>query len=74
MQTIQALLLKNKQIQDSKSKVKEKSWKDALNQLSQMGNSLDNLADYIQINFNQNDLIDFKIKENAEKYENMTPI
>jgi len=39
-----------------------------------MGNSLDNLADYIQINFNQNDLIDFKIKENAEKYENMTPI
>ena len=34
MQTIQALLLKNKQIEDSKSKKKEESWKDALNQLS----------------------------------------
>jgi len=34
MQTIQALLLKNKQIEDSKSKKKEESWKDALKQLS----------------------------------------
>lgn len=48
-------MILHKKIDDKKRQKSQeigKNWKDALKELSQMGQSLDNLHEYIQINFN----------------------
>jgi uncharacterized protein YeeX (DUF496 family) len=71
MKTLQELMLKNKKVVPVDSKDKDKGcWKEALKQLK--CHSLDNLSDYIQVNFSRNSLIDFNEMVKEDKYENMT--